>query len=284
MSSIRRRRGLPENLKACRTTKVDIAIRVALALFALFFLSLFPSEIGRFAIYLILFLAFLWWAPFSLKSLFRWPSTGEWLKAARLFIPFILLHAGLATVTFLILSYISPSAVEWMLRFGIEMEAKYREPSAFWWLGPIVVGPFIEELVFRAWMFGALSLSLGPIAAAWISSSLFSLLHFPELLGTLIFSLLLCLIYFRTKSLWIPFGFHLLNNGLVIAYMRFSSEPEEGVDLLQEFQNLWWLYILSLTVGLILTVYLIKRDWGGFKMQNEISRPSDPEEGQSGLE
>jgi membrane protease YdiL (CAAX protease family) len=66
-------------------------------------------------------------------------------------------------------------------------------------------------------MFPALADRLGPVIGAIITSLLFGLAHFQLNVSvyTVVLSLLLCMMYWRLRSIWPGIAFHMLNNYLV---------------------------------------------------------------------
>ncbi len=82
----------------------------------------------------------------------------------------------------------------------------------------ITVG-FMEELLFRGFLLQALAEGTNKIVAALLLSLPFGILHFFNEGGTLVGAistglagLMLCIAYFRTRSLWVPIGMHITWN------------------------------------------------------------------------
>jgi membrane protease YdiL (CAAX protease family) len=82
----------------------------------------------------------------------------------------------------------------------------------------IIVAPVFEEIVFR----GVLLPVLVRCAGFWPGIILISLifgglhLHLPSFLPLFLLSLVFCLAYARTKSLWVPIGMHMAFNGVTV--------------------------------------------------------------------
>jgi membrane protease YdiL (CAAX protease family) len=83
-------------------------------------------------------------------------------------------------------------------------------------LALVVIPPFIEEIVFRGFIFPALTKSWGVIGGAIITSLLFAVAHWQLNISlyTLILSLLLCMLYYKLRSLWPGIFIHMINNYL----------------------------------------------------------------------
>jgi len=84
-----------------------------------------------------------------------------------------------------------------------------------------LVAPFVEEFIFRGFLFTGLRRWKGPVAAAIVSSFLFSIMHGYSGSGTILiacFGLLMCRLYRRTGTLLVPMGVHSLTNALLLFY------------------------------------------------------------------
>lgn len=78
----------------------------------------------------------------------------------------------------------------------------------------LMVGVY-EELMFRGYILQRLNERAGRIASIVASSVMFALLHAANpgadafgIFNTTIIAVILCVLYFRTRSLWMPIGFH----------------------------------------------------------------------------
>lgn len=81
----------------------------------------------------------------------------------------------------------------------------------------VLLGPFLEELLFRGFLQPYLGQFMSAPAALVVSSALFAGLH--GVVGVPIFalSLLLGWLQQRTRCLWIPWSLHALHNGVMLA-------------------------------------------------------------------
>jgi hypothetical protein len=81
----------------------------------------------------------------------------------------------------------------------------------------IVLGPLLEELLFRGFLQFALAQSLGERGGLLASSLLFALLHGTAGLPVLfLLSCFLGWLQLRTRSLWVPWSAHALNNAVTL--------------------------------------------------------------------
>ncbi|MBC1489416.1 CPBP family intramembrane metalloprotease [Listeria sp. FSL L7-1485] len=81
-----------------------------------------------------------------------------------------------------------------------------------------ILGPILEELVFRKVIFGGLSNVMNIHVAAVISSLFFGLLHgdISFLLTYFVIGLILCFLYTKTKRISVSMGAHILMNTIVL--------------------------------------------------------------------
>jgi membrane protease YdiL (CAAX protease family) len=110
-------------------------------------------------------------------------------------------------------------------------------------LGILIVAAAFEELIFRGYPMQVLMKGMGPWPAMLIMSTLFGLLHArnpnSSILGvfnTIVAGLMLSLAYFKTRSLWFPYGLHLAWNvgtGLVVGF------PLSGAG----FESIWTAHV-----------------------------------------
>ncbi len=95
-------------------------------------------------------------------------------------------------------------------------------------LGILVVAAAFEELIFRGYPMQVLMKGMGPWPAMLVMSSLFGLLHAGNLnssilgvFNTIVAGMMLSLAYFKTRSLWFPYGLHLAWNvgtGMLVGF------------------------------------------------------------------
>jgi membrane protease YdiL (CAAX protease family) len=80
----------------------------------------------------------------------------------------------------------------------------------------IVAAPVYEELVFRGILFPYLARCIGVTGGVVAVSTAFALIHFhiPSILPLFLLSVVLCLAYWRTGSLWVSIGIHAIFNAI----------------------------------------------------------------------
>ena len=101
----------------------------------------------------------------------------------------------------------------------------------------LVVGVY-EELMFRGYILQRLNERAGRVVSILVSSVLFAVLHGANpgadafgVFNTTIIAVILCVLYFRTRSLWMPIGFHFAWNFFLghVYSMPVSGMPVYGI-------------------------------------------------------
>jgi len=92
-----------------------------------------------------------------------------------------------------------------------------------------LVGPFLEELLFRGFLQGFMAQVVGERWALVASSGLFASLHgMPGLPSLFLLSLFLGWLQLRTRSLWVPYFAHALHNALSLTLALAAAGAVEG--------------------------------------------------------
>ncbi len=121
----------------------------------------------------------------------------------------------------------------------------------------IAVLPAItEEVLFRGSLQNMLTRWLkSPWAAILITSVLFSAIHFSwyGFLARVSLGVVLGIIFFQTKNIWLSILAHFLNNGIVVTTMFIMARQGKPVNMASE-ENLHWAFGV---VGLVLVVLLL---------------------------
>ncbi len=121
---------------------------------------------------------------------------------------------------------------------GFARPAPEGTPIALYLLGAIVaffVVGLYEEVMFRGYILQRLSERASKVVATIISSIVFAVLHGANpgadafgIFNTTIIGVILCVLYFRTQSLWMPVGFHFAWN-FSLGYLY--SLPVSGLPI-----------------------------------------------------
>jgi hypothetical protein len=110
-------------------------------------------------------------------------------------------------------------------------------------LGILTVAAAFEELVFRGYPLQVLMHGIGPWPAMLVMSSVFGLLHAQNpnssrlgVFNTIVAGMMLSLAYFKTHSLWFPYGLHL---GWNVALGMIVGFPLSGLGVV----SLWTTHV-----------------------------------------
>ena len=106
-----------------------------------------------------------------------------------------------------------------------------------------VIGPILEELIFRKIIFGEIYKRSNYWIAAIISGLAFALIHFDftHLLVYFIMGLVFSFIYVQTKRIIVPIIAHVAMNSIVVAAQFYMQTPEmqELIDQMQQVQMIF---------------------------------------------
>ncbi len=150
-------------------------------------------------------------------------------------------------VLYLPLSYLIPKFVDWCLFCRPPMiipSADYADISAniLNFLVIVLIGPVVEEFFFRGLLLTRWSLKWNVRRAMIGSSLVFALLHPDNFVGAFLIGYVMSIFYISTKSLFIPIGVHMANNGIawiVAGADMFLGDPYPANSLAQ-WQSFWW--------------------------------------------
>ncbi|MBQ0049476.1 MAG: CPBP family intramembrane metalloprotease [Bacteroidales bacterium] len=90
-----------------------------------------------------------------------------------------------------------------------------------------VVAPFVEELIFREGIAGyMLRHGAAPLSAIICSSAAFGLMHLnpAQIPFAFLIGLVLAVLYWRTRSIWLPLIMHIINNTMAVVLMNTCDE------------------------------------------------------------
>jgi membrane protease YdiL (CAAX protease family) len=116
----------------------------------------------------------------------------------------------------------------------------------------VVLGPLLEELVFRGWAFRRWNRSWGFLPAALASSALFAAIHYDSgLIGPFVFGLVACKVYQESGNLLFPLivhcAFNLISMMTSITYLK--GETSSLPDMMELYWNLLPAGIAALGLG-----------------------------------
>jgi len=110
--------------------------------------------------------------------------------------------------------------------FEVFMEEKKSLVLLFLTVFVSVLGPIVEEVFFRGFMYSAVRKHTGVLAAAFLSGAIFSMLHtnIVGFLPIMALGVLLAYLYETTGSLVASISVHILHNSIIVAFVFFLKE------------------------------------------------------------
>ncbi|MBJ6143334.1 CPBP family intramembrane glutamic endopeptidase [Hymenobacter sp. BT559] len=162
----------------------------------------------------------IWWL--ARRAGTRWPRLGGGEQAAswRLYVLLLLIMPAQAVVLTTLSLLPLP---DWTGKTFIDWS---RYPVLAFGIGSIV-GPVLEEYLFRGVLLQGLLRNYRPWVAIAQSALLFGVFHFnpAQSLSATLMGLVVGWLYYRTQSLGLCIGLHALNNAFAFTMLRFSSTP-----------------------------------------------------------
>ncbi|MDR4900600.1 type II CAAX endopeptidase family protein [Bacillus mycoides] len=106
--------------------------------------------------------------------------------------------------------------------------------DVFQFIRVVFIAPIVGEFVFRGFLLQRFAAKWGTSIAMVVVALLFACLH-VDFLGAVVFSIVLSIVYIRTKSLLMPIAIHMLNNALVLSSSFLVSR--EKIMSFADFSN-----------------------------------------------
>lgn len=213
-------------------------------------------------------------AGFDVKAFLRPPARAHDWRLLSIVPALLLLAVAGLYVGFLALSLVFPETVaRWMAR-GPSRDAAV--PALVLLLGSIrkvVLGPLVEEILFRGILLQLWARRFGVRAAVVASALCFALLHM-DLIGSFVFGVVMAALYVRTGSLLVPIVAHALFNAVVVVA---SAAPSGAPDVttLAELREIWPGMAVLLVATLLVVISFLRavlRD--GWKLPPAQTPPS----------
>ena len=110
--------------------------------------------------------------------------------------------------------------------FDVFMEERRSNVLLLLTLFVSVLGPVVEEVFFRGFMYSAIKKRFGVMVAIFLSASIFSLLHtnIVGFLSIMILGVLLAYLYEMTGSLVSSITVHIIHNSIIVGFVFFIKE------------------------------------------------------------
>jgi membrane protease YdiL (CAAX protease family) len=202
----------------------------------------------------------------QLSRIVRAPRFGNWLEAPLLGLAQLAFSLPSFTVLLYLVSLVLPVQVQGLLSHPerLALETGHMTAPAVVVLF-VVVAPVVEELLFRGMLFHILASRWGVRPAMLAVAAVFAALH-PNPIGMFLFSLLLSVLYLRSRSLIFPILCHMTNNAVpavILLAMPNAPNSAGSASSLASFQHgIAPALLATVLLGGLLVLYL-ERAWPG---------------------
>ncbi len=168
-------------------------------------------------------------------------------------------------LSFLLPDVVNSIMIETDINFYWFSGSGYRLANFFSFFSIVFITPTIEEIFFRGFLLTSLSIKFGTRKGVLISSSMFALFHFDPI-GSMIFGIVLSVIYLKTNSLIAPLIIHFLNNMIAFFSAYFIDYFNSNIEYtLIDFQSDLWLGIIGFAIGVPWLIYFYSKEIKGKK-------------------
>ena len=186
------------------------------------------------------------------------PSDYNWWSLALMLVGILAYSIGANVVVMYPLSQLDANWLNELLNTQMSSD------SAIWaFIALVILAPLLEEMVFRCLLFTRLTKKWGMPSGMIISSLFFGLLHFPfNPIGASLLGIVACVLYVRTRTLWIPIALHAMNNMIAWGIM-FTSEESEIEDFRSAEFLAQYTYegLIAMMIGAPIVFILLGRWW-----------------------
>jgi membrane protease YdiL (CAAX protease family) len=219
-----------------------------------------PDTLAGAIVYAVLGAWLLYRAPgppywIDLPSLSRVPrDRGAW-RLLPIVIPLIATTGGALYLVTLAASFVAPDRVAASLASVdvSDLESVRALPAE---LIESAIGAIAEEWLFRGVLLYLWARRFGVRFAVLATSLLFAALH-ADVIGSLIFGIVMAALYVRTRTLLVPIVAHLLFNAIVAVGALLL--PDEAPMTLAEFRSDWWMGVVGFAGGVAALVWVVRK-------------------------
>ena len=190
----------------------------------------------------------------------------SWANLLIIWMALIILSYGIEGLTNLVLAMVYPEYVEAVLSEQIIDPQSTIFFNGLTVILATVIGPIMEEFVFRGLLLQRLTIKYGRNVAILGSSFLFGILHFESWLSAAIFGVVMCLVFLVSRNLWIPIMLHVGNNMIAVVLNILQHRQLSLISIAQLHDHIWY-YVTSLLAAPAL-FFLIRQLW--LKKHSEI--------------
>lgn len=189
------------------------------------------------------------------------PQSRKWLFYVLLNVPVFMLSIGSIIVIYSLISRVAPHVVEDLLSKPVsEVQAVVSNPlwtTVLELFGALVLAPIVEEFIFRGFLLHRFTEKWRVAKAIIMVSIIFGVLHI-NFFGAAAFSVVLCVVYLYTKSIWPSVFLHFINN--VVSSWPTHAPSDGGVQAadLQQSYIAGWVFVI---IALPILIWFIKKHW-----------------------
>lgn len=195
-----------------------------------------------YVIFLVCISLILFRSRLSYKQLFgvflKWSTVRKYILWT---IPLILFSVLVFYLQYLPLHYLMPGLADWLFvdrdtTPDLPIADKYLLANIIFFIDIVILAPVFEEFFIRGILLTRWSIKWNTPKAIFASSLLFGILH-VNILGAVFFGYVMCVLYIRTKSLFVPICVHMVNNliawiiGVVHMPLGDASQVETSIVL-----------------------------------------------------
>ena len=188
---------------------------------------------------------------------------------------------SMACVAFLaaIAGIFATDLISEQLNLPNRMEEQFLNLAHNFWgiLSVAVVGPVVEELVFREGILGhMLRKGVEPWTAMIVSAILFGAIHMnpAQIPFAAIMGLLLAIIYYKTGNIVITSLIHIFNNSLAVVEMNLLGEEAKTFSYTEGMGGKFVAGV-AIIVGIALCIILLQKFWKNVQEPVYVPVPAD---------
>ena len=200
------------------------------------------------------------------------PRQRTWFRALKL-VPLLIVFslAELFLVAYS-LSHLAPHVLDKLLSIELFVSAANEQHQWFYNLVVIfevvVLGPVVEEALFRGLLLHRWAVKWNLTAALWTSSLLFGIGHGPSVIGGTVFGLVMAILYIETGSLLVPVVAHATNNASACVVRALdellpSWALPDFWSSAADIGNTPWLGVLFLALSSPPMFFYLSKHWPG---------------------
>lgn len=123
----------------------------------------------------------------------------------------------------------------------------------------VVLGPIVEEVLFRGVLLHRWAARWTPRNAIFYSSLLFGVFHLDDMIGKFIFGYLMARLYMRSRSLHAPIFCHMLYNGVavVLGFTGIGALSGNATAIFGMLRDKPWIGLCCLAMSFPLVLYYL---------------------------